>query len=120
MLNLPPGTDENALLSTAAERSIRVFGAVKDGLATQPVRLVRPGLPPAFLGHGDKDTLVPYQQSVRLHKALDAAGVPNRLVTMLGAGHGGFTYEENQRAWAAIREFLGKHVRGLKDPTPAK
>jgi len=29
MLNLPPGTDENALLSTAAERSIRVFGAAQ-------------------------------------------------------------------------------------------
>jgi len=85
-----------------------------------PINYVNRNNPPIITIHGDKDTLVPYQQSVRLHKALDAAGVPNRLVTMLGAGHGGFTYEENQRAWAAIREFLGKHVRGLKDPTPAK
>ena len=85
-----------------------------------PINYVNRNNPPIITIHGDKDTLVPYQQSVRLHKALDAAGVPNQLVTMLGAGHGGFTYEENQRAWAAIREFLGKHVRGLKDPTPAK
>ena len=85
-----------------------------------PINYVNRSNPPIITIHGDKDTLVPYEQSVRLHKALDAAGVPNRLVTMLGAGHGGFTYQENQRAWAAIREFLGQHVSGLKASPPAK
>jgi len=73
-----------------------------------PINYVSKNNPPIITIHGDKDTLVPYEQSVRLHKALNAAGVPNQLVAMPGAGHGGFTYEQNQRAWAAIREFLTK------------
>jgi acetyl esterase/lipase len=85
-----------------------------------PINYVSKNNPPIITIHGDKDALVPYEQSVRLHKALDAAGVPNQLVTMPGAGHGEFTYEQNQRAWAAIREFLKKNVKGLNDTSPAK
>ena len=70
-----------------------------------PIHYVNKNNPPIITIHGDKDALVPYEQSVRLHKALDAAGVPNQLVTMPGAGHGGFSYEQNQRSWAAIRSF---------------
>ena len=85
-----------------------------------PINYVSKNNPPIITIHGDKDLLVPYEQSVRLHKALDAAGVSNQLVTMPGAGHGEFTYEQNQRAWAAIREFLKKNVKGLNDTSPAK
>ena len=81
-----------------------------------PINYVNRNNPPIITIHGDKDALVPYQQSVRLHKALDAAGVPNQLVTMPGAGHGDFTYDQNQQAWAAIRDFLKKNVRGLQSP----
>jgi hypothetical protein len=56
---------------------------------------------------------------LRLHKALDAAGVINQLVAMPGAGRGGFSYEQNQKSWAAIREFLKKNVKGLA-AAPAK
>ena len=85
-----------------------------------PINYVSKNNPPIITIHGDKDELVPYEQSVRLHKALDAAGVPNQLLTMPGAGHGGFTYEQNQRAWGAIREFLMKNVKGLNDTSLAK
>jgi acetyl esterase/lipase len=78
-----------------------------------PINYVTAGLPPIITIHGDKDALVPYEQSVRLHKALDAAKVPNQLFTVAGANHGGFTYEQNQKAWAAIRQFLQQHVNGL-------
>jgi dipeptidyl aminopeptidase/acylaminoacyl peptidase len=85
-----------------------------------PIRYVDKNTPPIITIHGDQDTLVPHEQSVRLHKALDAAGVPNQLLTVPGAGHGGFSYEQNQGAWAAIREFLKKNVKGLADAAPAK
>jgi len=85
-----------------------------------PISYVNKNNPPIITIHGDKDALVPYQQSVRLHKALDAAGVINQLLTVPGAGHGGFSYEQNQQAWAAIREFLKKNVKGLGDAIPAK
>jgi hypothetical protein len=37
--------------------------------------------------------------------------VPNRLYTVAGGGHGGFTREQNEKSFAALREFLGE--RGL-------
>ncbi len=76
-----------------------------------PLTWVRAGVPPVITVHGDADKSVPYDHAVRLHKALDAAGVPNRLLTVPGGGHGGFTLAERQKAFAAIEDFLGE--RGL-------
>ena len=78
-----------------------------------PIHYVTADVPPIITIHGDKDALVPYEQSVRLHKALDAAKVPNQLYTVPGANHGGFTYEQNQKAWAEVRQFLSEHVKGV-------
>ena len=74
-----------------------------------PIAYVRQGLPPIITIHGDQDEVIPYSQSVRLHEALDKAGVPNQLVTIKGRGHGEFSREETLRAYAAIREFLIKN-----------
>jgi acetyl esterase/lipase len=78
-----------------------------------PINYVTGNVPPIITIHGDKDELVPYAQSVRLHEALDKAKVPNQLYTVAGAGHGGFTAEQNQKAWAVVRQFLQQHVSGL-------
>lgn len=74
-----------------------------------PLTHVRQGLPPVITIHGDQDEVIPYDQSVRLHRALEKAGVSNRLVTIRGRGHGDFRREEWLRAYAAIREFLVKN-----------
>ena len=73
-----------------------------------PINYVRPGLPPILTIHGDLDPTVPYSQSVRLHKALADAGVPNELMTMAGGKHGYECCTPTQRAqgYAKIREFL--------------
>jgi len=81
--------------------------------SVSPINYVTSNTPPIITIHGDHDSLVPYSQAVRLHKALDAAKVPNQLVTVAGADHGGYTYEQNQKAWAAIRQFLQENVKGL-------
>jgi len=78
-----------------------------------PIHYVTADVPPIITIHGDKDALVPYEQSVQLHKELDAAKVPNQLYTVPGANHGGFTFDQNQKAWAAVRQFLQEHVKGL-------
>lgn len=49
--------------------------------------------PPVLILHGDKDDLVPYAQSQRLHSQLDQAGVKNQLITVKGAGHDGPMFE---------------------------
>jgi acetyl esterase/lipase len=74
-----------------------------------PLTWVRPGLPPILTLHGDADTIVPYQQAVRLHEALDQAGVPNRLHTVPGGGHGGFSLAQNREAMRVVRAFLAEH-----------
>jgi acetyl esterase/lipase len=76
-----------------------------------PTTYVRGDLPPILSVHGDEDPIVPYDQATRLHAALDTAGVPNRLVTIAGGGHGGFTDEEMVRIYGEIRAFLAAHVR---------
>ena len=74
-----------------------------------PLEYVRPDLPPILTIHGDADSIVPYQHGVRLHEALEKAGVANQLHTIPGGDHGGFTLEENLEAMRVIREFLHEH-----------
>lgn len=71
-----------------------------------PLRYVRAGLPPVITIHGDADNVVPYSHATRLRDALNAAGVPNRLITIPGGGHGGFTAEQSSRAYGDIMAFL--------------
>lgn len=72
-----------------------------------PLTYVRAGVPPVLTVHGDADTVVPHAHAARLHAALAKQGVRNELVTVAGGGHGGFAREQNERAYAAIRAFLG-------------
>lgn len=78
-----------------------------------PINYVTSSVPPIMTIHGDKDELVPYSQGVRLHKALDAAKVPNQLYTVPGGNHGDFNHDQNQQAWVAVRQFLQEHLKGL-------
>ena len=75
-----------------------------------PLSMVRAGLPPILTIHGDADPIVPYDHAVRLHAALEKAGVPNQLHTVPGGGHGGFTVEQALEAYRVIRDFVTKHV----------
>ncbi len=76
-----------------------------------PINYVRAGLPPILTIHGDADPTVPYPQSVRLHKALEQAGVPNELMTIPGGKHGFAccTLSQREAAYAKIREFLTRY-----------
>ena len=74
-----------------------------------PINYVRAGLPPIITIHGDEDDIVPYSQAVRLHAALDKAGVPNQLVTIRGGKHGGFNRQTLVNSFVTIREFLRKN-----------
>ena len=56
--------------------------------AASPIFFVSPDDPPFLLLHGDKDTEVPLAQSQEMAAALTASGVPVKLITVEGAGHG--------------------------------
>ncbi len=74
--------------------------------SVSPLTYVRKGLPPIISIHGDKDSVVPYKHSTRLHKALDKAGVQNKLHTVKGGDHGMFTNQQSIDAFAEIWPFL--------------
>lgn len=71
-----------------------------------PLTYVRAGLPPILTIHGDADDVVPYSHAARLHEALDKAQVPNKLLTISGGKHGGFTQAEYVRSYDLIWDFL--------------
>jgi acetyl esterase/lipase len=84
--------------------------------AASPLTYVRAGLPPIISIHGDADPTVPYNQSVRLHDALQKVGVRQELVTIPGGGHGVFPLDQWQRAYAAIQAFLNANGLGITRP----
>lgn len=110
-------TDVNGLLEGPDMRAYAVtwLGSTPDRerIATRvsPLTYVRPGLPPVFTIHGDADQTVPYSHATRLHEALDAAGVPNELMTTPGGRHGYAccTLEQRVSVYERMRAFLTKH-----------
>jgi len=94
----------------ATHYAIEWFGSRPDRmeLAKQlsPVNHVRRDGPPVITLHGENDNVAPYKGAADLHKALDGAGVRNKLITLKGRGHGGFSKEEMAAGYASIREFL--------------
>lgn len=68
---------------------------------------------PFLINHGDQDGAVPHHQSELLFAALKAAGVPVRLNTVRGGGHGaGFGGAELEKM---RRDFLELHLKGVKN-----
>lgn len=65
---------------------------------------------PVLLVHGDADTRVPTDQSVRLHAALQAAGRSSTLFLVPGAQHG-FTAAEEAVAQPVVDEFLAARLK---------
>lgn len=72
-----------------------------------PITYVSKDDPPFLIMHGDKDPLVPHNQSELLRDALQKAGVPVKLHTVVGAGHGFGGPEIN----TMVKEFFDKHLR---------
>jgi acetyl esterase/lipase len=107
-------TDVNELLAGPNVKNYAVawLGGMADreeiAKRVSPLTYVRAGLPPIISIQGDADPTVPYSQNVRLHQALDRAGVRNQFVTVPGGKHGGFSDAEMAKAYAEIRSFLDK------------
>lgn len=61
---------------------------VRIAKSVSPANFVSPDDPPVLIVHGDKDMLVPLQQSVLIISKLKAAKVKNELIIKEGEGHG--------------------------------
>lgn len=78
--------------ATNAPEALLIGGAVPENrdkaAAANPITYITKYDPPFLIMHGNKDNLVPYQQSELLRDALQKAGVPVTLKIVEGAGHG--------------------------------
>ena len=63
------------------DREPKVFDALC------PIRNVTRDYPPTLLLHGDRDTDVPFEQSVLMARALERRGVRHEFIAMPGRGH---------------------------------
>ncbi len=82
-----------------------------------PVTHVSSDDPPALIVHGDADTLVPIQQSQTMVKALEAAGVPAKLVVKKGQGHG---WENWSADLAVFADWFDEHLQARPAKAGAK
>jgi len=79
-----------------------------------PIQNITADYPPTLLLHGDRDTDVPYQQSVLMDKELSQHQVRHELITMSGRRHG-FDNAMDDRmvkdAFNKVLAFLDKHIK---------
>jgi acetyl esterase/lipase len=78
----------------------------KFAASVSPITYISKNSPPIFIVHGNADPTVPYQQSVDLHKKLEAAGVKTKFITVEGGLHGKFEKEKNSEINKEIIVFL--------------
>jgi dipeptidyl aminopeptidase/acylaminoacyl peptidase len=108
-----PITDIQRWRDTTSNAAIRDFYVPKvcgAGGLNSPVNSAEKIRAPVLLIHGDRDTWVPTEQSLKMREALRKA---NRYVELLviGGGDHGFTDEQNEQAWAATAQFFKMQLR---------
>lgn len=72
-----------------------------------PVTHVTADDPPTLILHGDADKLVPIQQSLIMQNAFAKAGIPFKLITKPGQGHGWQTWVEDM---ALLADWFDTHL----------
>jgi acetyl esterase/lipase len=94
----------------ARHYAVEWFGSMENRVELakkiSPVNYVRKDGSPVISIHGDKDNVSPYKYVKGFHEALDAAGVPNKLVTIPGGMHAGYSKQAFVDAFKEIRKFL--------------
>ncbi|MEO1087821.1 MAG: alpha/beta hydrolase [Acidobacteriota bacterium] len=73
-----------------------------------PVEYVASVSPPVFSVHGDRDDRFPYESTLELHRALQAAGVAEHLYTFSNERHGRMSNDEVVEAQKLLEAFLRK------------
>lgn len=90
-----------------------VGGAIKEkkeaARNASPITYVSKDDPPFLFIHGTDDPAVPYDQSKRLHAALEKVEVESLLIPVTGGGHGNFGNPEVQER---MKQFFDKHLLG--------
>jgi dipeptidyl aminopeptidase/acylaminoacyl peptidase len=108
-----PITDIQRWGDTTSNAGIRYFYVpLVCGIGDQnsPIHVAEQIHAPVLLIHGDRDTEVPTEQSLKMQEALRKA---NRHVELLviGGGDHGFKGEQDEQAWSAATKFFTMHLK---------
>jgi acetyl esterase/lipase len=79
-----------------------------------PVRHVTKAFPPTLLLHGDCDTDVPYEQSVKMAEALRSQAVPCEFITLTNHGHAFDSAGDGMRD-PLVADAFERVIRFVKD-----
>ena len=78
--------------------------------ATSPLKHAAAVQAPVLMIHGDKDTVVHLDQSIRMAGALKAAGKPHELIILEDENHYFTKSSSRMRTLEALEAFLAKHL----------
>ena len=113
-------TDLPALLGPGDARNpvVRLLGKPDRKLAADasPITYVSKNVAPILILHGDRDPLVPLDQSRRLSAALRRAGATCTLLILPGARHGGEEFVRPRYLLAEVA-FFRKYLAGPGEPS---
>jgi dipeptidyl aminopeptidase/acylaminoacyl peptidase len=107
-----PITDIQRWKDTTSNTGIRYFYVplvCGTGNQNSPVHVADQIHAPVLLVHGDRDTEVPTDQSLKMQEALRKANGQVELLIIAGGDHG-FKGEQDKQAWSAVTKFLRLHL----------
>jgi acetyl esterase/lipase len=92
-------TDFSTMAVTADSPLIKFLGfepakRPDDAELANLCRYARAGSPPFLIAHGNADTVIDFDQSLRLHEALTNAGARSELIIIEAANHGAPEFDE--------------------------
>ncbi len=102
---------------------IKLFEVVDDAARLKiareisPLYHVTPDDPPTLIIHGDKDRLVPIQQSELIVAKFKEAGVPCKLVVKEGEAHGWAKWHDDMRT---VVDWFDEHLTSTDAQAPAQ
>src|SRR5262245_11451599 len=108
-----PITDIQRWGETTSNSGIRNFYVplvCGTGGQNSPVHVAEQIHVPVLLIHGDRDTEVPTEQSLKMQEVLRKANRQVELLIISGGDHG-FKGEQSEQAWASVTKFLSLHLK---------
>jgi acetyl esterase/lipase len=101
-----------ALLGKPAPSNPAATSAILKQLdEASPIHFTKSGAAPTLLIHGDADDVVPFEQSRQFEKALEAAHVRSKLITIRGGTHQSIIQLQSDEYRSQLVQWMDEYLR---------